>query len=871
MTECNEKGALNNGWDVIEIKKLLAQYHVRGTISQDVAGAVITDGVAAPVESEIFDYKESLEDSPIATAKLIRHIVSFYNSFGGYLLFGVRETISETQFDVVGVPDNLLDLESLKAKIREYVGERIQINGVSITSKNSDSVSCQLYLLFIPKRPENGRPPVHFLKDGAGQVFRKDEVYYRSGDECVEAKGPKLFALSLPRPNPYLSNQLNWTFDQYLTKRIQNNLPDRNFICPKFVGRDNVLDALWRWLGDDLSRVKMLAGEGGLGKSSVAYEFADRVSQIHNTPFEQIVWLTAKRKQFIGQQDDYVPVPETHYSSYEELIKAILEHLPIPLNKEELDVMSIDDIKREVRDGLSAYPSFLVVDDIDSLDAEQQRQVVELGFVLGSDKSKLLLTTRHNLAYSHDLAIQISGFEESDFSEYLTSLRERNILKRDLNAGERRKLHDITKGSPLYTESVCRLLRFQSFDEAIKGWGKEAGAHVRAAALDREVSMLSPEARRVLLATALFSEVSVPELSEATEYPQESVQLYIQELSSLFLLAGETLADQPRFSVPANAVRLVTDRAATLVTDHKRLAEKVKRIRAGIKTGNSKDQRVGLAISQAKALARLGDTQAALNTVDEAWKRIKGHSDLLGFRAELLMKFSPPRYEEARRAAREAFQGNCRRPSMFFTWFEAEWAAENYIGAAEAAQAAINSSAPGIADWWVKYAAALASIAETQIVGIALDKRIAKYLEASKAMEHAKQIARSQDVKQWEGVQYDIHDKIWLLLSKNLDTIDTIDIAVQSIEKMWGLCDFRFSLAKHAITIALSVCSIIESPVARKTRGFISVAEQRINRCIALARMRKEKYPDDTRNPLIDQSLGKVAERFIKATSAFET
>ena len=138
-------------------------------------------------------------------------------------------------------------------------------------------------------------------------------------------------------------------------------------------------------------------------------------------------------------------------------------------------------------------------------------------------------------------------------------------------------------------------------------------------------------------------------------------------------------------------------------------------------------------------------------------------------------------------------------------------------------------------------------------------------------MEHAKQIARSQDVKQWEGVQYDIHDKIWLLLSKNLDTIDTIDIAVQSIEKMWGLCDFRFSLAKHAITIALSVCSIIESPVARKTRGFISVAEQRINRCIALARMRKEKYPDDTRNPLIDQSLGKVAERFIKATSAFET
>lgn len=292
---------MSNGWDIVGIKRQIAQYHEKGTISDEIAQTVIDCGIAAPIESEIFDYKEAYDATPSAVAKLIRHIVSFYNSYGGYLLFGVREVVSETRFEVVGVPDQLLELESLKAKLREFVGERIQISGMSLCSTTTDGNSCFLFLLFIPKRPDNGRPPVHFLKDGPGQVFRKDDVYHRVGDECMEAKGPRLFALSLPRTNPYLSMQPQaaWAFEQILTKRIENNLPDRNFVCPRFVGREEVLDSLWRWLGDDLSRVKMLAGEGGLGKSSIAYEFADRVSQISNAPFEQVVWLTAKRKQFV--------------------------------------------------------------------------------------------------------------------------------------------------------------------------------------------------------------------------------------------------------------------------------------------------------------------------------------------------------------------------------------------------------------------------------------------------------------------------------------------------------------------------------------------------------------------------------------------
>ena len=858
---------MSNGWDLIEIKNRIAQFHERGNVSEDVIQLVVSEGYCAPIESEIFDYKETQDNSPLAIAKLIRHIVSFYNSYGGYLLFGVQETVGETIFKVAGVSEQIIDLESLKAKIREYVGERIQIAGAPMPSSTVEDEHCNLFLLFIPKRPENGRPPLHFTKDAPQQIFRKNDVYHRLGDESIEAKGPPLFALSLPRPNPYLNGQTNWNFENLITRRIENNLPDRNFICPHFVGREAYLDKLWRWLGDDLAYVKMLAGEGGRGKTSIAYEFANRVSQTKNIPFEQVIWLTAKRLQFAGQQDDFVLVPETHYSSYEELLKAIVERLPLVVNDDELAAMSIDDLRRQARDGLSAYPSFVIVDDIDSLDNEQQRQVVELGFLLGSVKSKILLTTRHNRAYSHDIAITINGFDSVEFGDYLSSLRERNILQRDLDTKEKKRLLDETDGSPLYTESVCRLLRFQAFDEAIKGWGKDAGARVRAAALDREVSMLSPESRRVLLTAALLSEASKPEISEITEYPQDVVLQCIQELSSLFLLAGETLADQPRFSVPDNTVRLVLERASTLVTDHTRLKDRVAQARGGNKVGKNNDRRIGLVIAQAKSMMRLGFLPESLETIDDASKRFKNNPDLLGFRAELLMKFSPPRFDEARRNARDAFHISCRRPAMFFAWFEAEWEAGHFVGAEEAAKAAISNAVPGNGDWWVKLAAALVSRAEDQKVGASIDRKIVTFLEASSALDHSIKFAHGAEVKQWERIQYDVHDRIWKLLEGSLADLDGVDLAVDALEKVWRAGDMRFSNANHAIAIGEAICSYLESPLNRRSAKAIHAAGIRMERCQKLIAQRKAKYPDDTRHPYLDESVDRVYARYALAIS----
>ena len=478
-----------------------------------------------------------------------------------------------------------------------------------------------------------------------------------------------------------------------------------------------------------------------------------------------------------------------------------------------------------------------------------------------------MLTTRHNLAYSHDNAITISGFIYSEFSEYLKSLRERNILSRDLVSAEQKRIYDLTGGSPLFTESVCRLIRFLSFNEAIKGWGKDEGSKARAAALDREVSMLSPEAKRVLLAVSLLTEASVPEISEITEYSHEDIHKYIQELSSLFLLAGETLADQPRFSVPENTVKLVTERSTILVTDHKKITEKVKLVRGTYKSGISNDNRVGLAIAQANTLLRSGDSQSALATIDDARKKLPKNSDLISYKTVLLMQFDPPRFEEARRLAREAYNMGCRRPSMISAWFEAEWCANHYMGAEEAARAAISNSIPGFSEWRVKLAAALVSRADSSKSGVSIDTRVKTFFDASFALMEAIKASKEPEAKDFQSIQFDIHDRIWNLIVNNLGSLDRFDFGVEALEKMVKAGDSRFINANHALTILNQICSFLESPTIRKSQTTIAASEIRIQRCIKMIDRRKAEAKNDVRNAQLDEQIDKFQARYAEATN----
>lgn len=505
-----------------EIKRKLATYVSEGRVDQSVIGLLVNGKSCIPLECELLDYKQELHDDKIAQAKAIVSIVSMYNTYGGFIMYGVTEKQSETEFEVVGIKKNSIDVERLKALAKEYTGERIQLTlqYFPVASLSSDT-SDQIGLLYIPKRTHS--EPLCFGKRGPEDVNKKkpvfveEDIFYRKGDECILARGLAVLTLAGPRPCPY--DETRSPLDQLKPAKfnIHNSLPDRNFICARFIGRKYQIEELWSWFADEFSHVRVLAGEGGLGKTSIAYQFAEALCKEINSGIDNIIWLTAKKEQFSGYENKSIEMPETHFNSYHDLLSELCSELGYLTD--ELEGASEKLLKKYIQEGAKVTTSLIIVDDVDSLPVEEQRKVLEIGFLFGGTNSRLLLTTRINLGYSSDIAIQVKGFDLDDYRAYIKILQER-YKQTVLTESQITTIHEVTGGSPLFTESLYRLMRFSNFGNAISDWRGHLGEDARAAALSREVDQLNPESKRVLLATAYLNECSLIELTQVTGYSE---------------------------------------------------------------------------------------------------------------------------------------------------------------------------------------------------------------------------------------------------------------------------------------------------------------------------------------------------------------
>ncbi|HTD02670.1 ATP-binding protein, partial [Undibacterium sp.] len=154
-----------NNWNTAEIKKIISEFSDQGKLSDELIELICrSDGECAPVEFECLDFKEGIQNTAYEKAKLVKRIVSFYNTYGGYLVFGVAETEAETRFEVVGMT-NTLDVESIKASIKEFTGERVQITPMNFNVLGSNGEQLPVTFLHVPKRPLS-HPPLHFSKNG---------------------------------------------------------------------------------------------------------------------------------------------------------------------------------------------------------------------------------------------------------------------------------------------------------------------------------------------------------------------------------------------------------------------------------------------------------------------------------------------------------------------------------------------------------------------------------------------------------------------------------------------------------------------------------------------------------------------------------
>lgn len=444
-------------------------------------------------------------------------------------------------------------------------------------------------------------------------------------------------------------------------------LPPRDAIVVDFIGRRAELARLWQWVLDPQARRWLLTGDGGKGKSAIAYQFATEVTNHQEIEFAAVHWLSAKRQRF--SEGEVLSISEPDFWDLESAIDRLLtefgwsEHADKPLDTKRLLLCQL------VKD----FSCFLVVDDIDSLDEDQEDAVEFLISDLPAAGAKVLLTSRRSILGMGTSSTTVRGLSDDEAEEFISSRMSLfEIDPASIRAKQRRRIISLCEGSPLYMEDLLRLATFLPIGQALDSWRDNAGAKVRGYALQRELEMLSPTARSVLeVGSIVGAPITALELQHVLGRPEDVVVDALVELRRHHLVpAPELVEDVPRFSVNTNLRLLVL---ATL--------EGTQRYRAlqtavAAVTGGDLISKSSRAIEdyrrQAEVLLRSRQVVKAEETLRKGLEVHPNHPHLLAALGNVYARSQPQRVADARAAWQRAFELGSTDWRMFLSWARLE-------------------------------------------------------------------------------------------------------------------------------------------------------------------------------------------------------
>lgn len=648
-----------------ECRSKIIRLIAAGDISTSVLQAIYEEQAFLPHETELWDYKRSVGVEKLDLAELARDVISMYNSFGGYIIVGVDDDGC-----VVGSVE--IPYSQIRQVVKTYSGVDVPVTA-SLLMWEGGSV----FLIYVPKRVI-GQAPCAICRQGPeiskGKViFKPGDVFFRADDSSQLIRGSEdlRFLIGERQHSDELRVAQN-------PRVVSNNLPDRSVVFSRFFGRDDVKESLWNWLADPFSKYRVIAGAGGIGKTSAVYSFCEEVCAEGPLGLEQVVWLSAKVRQFDAIADKATLLPYQSgsrqfgqsYFDFESLLDAMSFHLAI--SDEEWDGCGTQAKRKLIADALSLIKSIIIIDDLDSLSPDDQRTSIEFSMSLIGGESRVIFTTRKNYLAPLASTFELRGLDDVAFADYVSHLQD--LHKRKLTASEIRTLRDETSGSPLFVESVFRLLRLgERFGDALARWRGRDGEAVRAACFQREVDQLSFSAKRAIFAIAQFESAAASEVKRVAEMQTQEIESAIQELHGLFLIQSREIAGESRFSVPGS-LRLMVDDIKEKIPNWKEIIRRSKDLRKEAKTGVSRDSDrvVALAIQQAMAHLGEGDAPQAVKVVESLIADHPKNADLQMVYARCLSRCDSPDVVRARGAFQRSFDLGKKEPQLFYKWLEFE-------------------------------------------------------------------------------------------------------------------------------------------------------------------------------------------------------
>ena len=675
---------------------LQSVYDVRGKIFDAVQGGqidrrifdlLISKGLATSDEAPLWDYKGALPVRPevkneglkaqydVKCAEIVKDCVAFYNSYGGFLIAGVHDKTRK----IVGFAADY-DSADLNLKISAATG--VSIETIYRKIDVSDIVpGMTIGLLLIPRRPSNANP-AQFKKDAPKlpgvspkPAYSAQTFYLRERDRCRPAESPEDFEfLYGPRTLAYQDERASW---------LDNNLPPRDTDMIQLIGRKEELTNLWGWLSDAFRPVKILAGLGGVGKTSIAFTFSERLIERPPAGLDRLIWLGAKEQTYSGEQGRYVALARTDFANARDLLLQLLLETGCPPAQVPEDPAE-DELLELCEEHLRTFRYLLVVDNLDTLADEDQQIVYDhLTQLAVATRTKCLITARRNLGAPKAAVIEIGGLSNEDFDKFVRERCSLLTLAEPTNS-EMVDLRVASGGSPLFAMSLLRLVSLgDSFRAAIVHWRGSDGEEVREAAFRAEVSRLSGPAARVLLVLCYRTAVSASELTSTLNLNRYEIQRAIDELRQFSMTSDDhSLPGGLSFRL-SPTLGFVTALVEKRVADHAEIkalcamAEKV-----------SANKRPFIAEAEGRVFAFLAQKKVgeATAVVAKALGTLPLDSELIFLQGRCFS--AAGNSPKARESYAQAYDLNCRRRELFAGWIDASRQQDDWKGVIDIADKA---------------------------------------------------------------------------------------------------------------------------------------------------------------------------------------
>jgi tetratricopeptide (TPR) repeat protein len=461
-------------------------------------------------------------------------------------------------------------------------------------------------------------------------------------------------------------------FDTHEASRAICSLPTQDSIYLDFVGRRTVLDHLRELFSNRSNKRCLLAGDGGKGKSAVAYRFAQDISQMESQ-FKLIAWLSAKRRKFEEGKVVYIDAPD--FTDLDSALDRILAHYGMLTESVEGE-----EKKSRVLQLLNDFPAFLVIDDIDTVLSDTE-VVALFTFDIPSTQSVVLLTSRREIPGIKKF--DISGFELTETEEFIQSRIELYGLDpKVFSSSLTSELQRVTDGSPLYLDDLMRLARIVPIQKAIGMWSDKQGDEARKYALQRELEQLSADSRKVLICASLGDDpVSFAEIESILNISEDRVLAALNELQTLFLFPKPRVVEgEQRFEVNGNTRKLV--RMVESTTDqYARIESRAKAIRGNLPhVGRGT---ISALIRQGFLLQNSGKYQEAEQLLIKAAEKYPQAADLQGFMGYFYRRLD--RFTDASKHFESAYKLKSESRDTYRHWVKMEMSRKEWTNAISAA------------------------------------------------------------------------------------------------------------------------------------------------------------------------------------------